>query len=550
MFFEGEAEKEDGNIEFKYKLNNSTPERIEELTSQLRYRMNEGNNECIYRIGIHDDGRVEGLTDEEYEETLRIMNIICKKNNYVISSIYKYSCSSFKNVYEILIREYDNSKYTEIKVAIAGNVNASKSSLLGVLTTGKLDDGRGLSRTSIFNYYHEIKTGMTSSVAHHILGYNIYGEIVNYKDGRMSSWTDIVKNSYKIISFSDLAGHEKYLKTTITGLSSTFPDICLILVESISDKITRMTKEHIFLCISLNIPFVIIITKMDLIEKRENIYKNTMDELLKILKIPGISKIPFKIKDESDVRLCAENIYKSNMTPIFSISNITGQGLNQLKQFFNLIGKKDKKYNKNDPVEFHIDSIFNVKGIGTVVGGNLINGSINVYDKLYLGPDTLGKYTIVNIKSIHVKRTPVESVSHSTYVCLNIKGIKQDLDKIRRGQVILGNKFFENEHSKETNVKEFIADMRILKSHSTTIKSGYEPTIYTYSVRQTAKLLEIINKSCDSSAHELNDKLLKIGDKATVKFSLKYRPEFLKKGSTIFFNEGRTKAVGIITDIL
>ena len=44
-------------------------------------------------------------------------------------------------------------------------------------------------------------------------------------------WREIVKKSSKIISFFDLAGHEKYLKTTILGLSSSIPDLCIITVS-------------------------------------------------------------------------------------------------------------------------------------------------------------------------------------------------------------------------------------------------------------------------------------------------------------------------------
>lgn len=538
-----EPEKADGNIEYKFKLSNSTPERIEELSTQLRFRMEEGNHECIYRLGIHDNGRIVGLTESEYEESIKLIKLICEKNKFVISNIYKDKIDNtqpLKHVYEILIREYTESKYIDIKVAIAGNVNASKSSLLGVLISGKLDDGRGLSRSCVFNFEHEIKTGMTSSIAHHILGFDVYGNIVNYdnKYGKMS-WTDIVKNSCKIISFSDLAGHEKYFKTTITGLSSTFPDICFILVESISDKITRMTKEHIFLCLTLNIPFVIIMTKIDLIENRKNIYESTLNELLKILKMPGIRKTPFKIKDESDVRLCADKIYTNEITPIFHISNITGKGINDLKMFLNLIGKREKNYNSNGPTELHIDSIFNVKGVGVVVGGNLITGTVKIGDKLNIGPDYSGVYTPVVIKSIYCKKTPIQEISHSTYICLGIKGINRE--NIRKGHVIVSNNLCKS-------AREFVADMRILKSHSTTIKNGYEPTIYTYSIRQTAKLIDIINKISDRNDSE-DSNLLKIGDKATVRFRFKYRPEYLKIGSIVFLSEGTTKAIGLIKEI-
>ena len=116
-----------------------------------------------------------------------------------------------------------------------------KSSLIGVLTTGKFDDGRGAARTSVFNFPHEIKSGRTSSISQQILGFDNKGKIVNYTDVGRMSWPDIVKESSKIISFFDLAGHEKYLKTTILGLSSSKPDICMIIVGA-NKGLLRMTK--------------------------------------------------------------------------------------------------------------------------------------------------------------------------------------------------------------------------------------------------------------------------------------------------------------------
>ena len=38
------------------------------------------------------------------------------------------------------------------RIAIIGNVDAGKSSLIGVLSKGEADDGRGLSRSKVFNY--------------------------------------------------------------------------------------------------------------------------------------------------------------------------------------------------------------------------------------------------------------------------------------------------------------------------------------------------------------------------------------------------------------
>ena len=45
--------------------------------------------------------------------------------------------------------------FTEIRCAVVGNVDAGKSTLLGVLTHGELDNGRGLARQRLFRHKHE-----------------------------------------------------------------------------------------------------------------------------------------------------------------------------------------------------------------------------------------------------------------------------------------------------------------------------------------------------------------------------------------------------------
>ena len=58
-----EPEKDDGAIEYKLKLIDKNEDRIKTLASQMRYRVNEGGSECIYVIGVTDDGKLEGHLD-------------------------------------------------------------------------------------------------------------------------------------------------------------------------------------------------------------------------------------------------------------------------------------------------------------------------------------------------------------------------------------------------------------------------------------------------------------------------------------------------------
>lgn len=64
------------------------------------------------------------------------------------------------------------SDFLEIRVAVVGNVDAGKSTLLGVLTHGELDNGRGTARQKLFRHKHEMESGRTSSVGNDILGFD------------------------------------------------------------------------------------------------------------------------------------------------------------------------------------------------------------------------------------------------------------------------------------------------------------------------------------------------------------------------------------------
>lgn len=57
--------------------------------------------------------------------------------------------------------------HLDLRVAVVGNVDAGKSTLVGVMTgpTSFLDDGRGLARSRVLRHKHEADTGRTSSIA-------------------------------------------------------------------------------------------------------------------------------------------------------------------------------------------------------------------------------------------------------------------------------------------------------------------------------------------------------------------------------------------------
>ena len=56
------------------------------------------------------------------------------------------------------------SSLNSVKITVVGNVDSGKSTLVGVLTKGEKDDGRGLARQKVFNFSHEQSSGRTTSV--------------------------------------------------------------------------------------------------------------------------------------------------------------------------------------------------------------------------------------------------------------------------------------------------------------------------------------------------------------------------------------------------
>jgi GTPase len=549
-------EDDDGHIEYKLKMLHSNAHRIEQLTTQMRYRVNEGNGECIYVMGVTDSGGLIGITEDEYTQSRELLDHVAEKNSYTVTLLTEqkvdsalhhnnFDDTSEKKVYEFLVRERNSTKYVDVKVAVAGNVDSGKSSLLGVLLTGHNDNGRGSARLNVFNYAHEVKSGRTSSVAQHILGFDDKGSIVNHDEslGRKKTWPDIVKNSSKVVTFFDLCGHERYLKTTILGLTSQFPDLALILVGA-NMGVTKMTKEHVFLCLTLRIPFAIVITKVDLCTgtgtcHRPQVLKDTVKGTKKLLKVPGLRRIPCDIRCDEDVIIAAKNIGTFSTAPIFYASNVTGEGIDHIRLFLNLYNRKAKEEKNENKVEYHVEQTFQVQGVGTVVGGQLINGTIRVGDKLILGPNN-NTYKTVQVKSIHCKRVSVDEVEHGSYVCLALRKMPRDV--IKRGNVIMS--------TIDTAVQcmEFEAEISVLKSHSTTIKVGYEPVVHTCSVRQTAQILSITKKVCAREGKE-DDGILRTGDRALVRFKWCYHPEYIKEGFRLLLAEGRVKVIGKVKNV-
>ena len=145
-----------------------------------------------------------------------------------------------------------------LRLAFVGNVDSGKSSLIGTLIKGDLDDGRGLSRQAVFRHKHEVESGRTSSVATAYLGFNDAGEqILSKRAGKLLPWAELAKVAHKRIQLIDLAGHEKYLKTTVFGLTGMQPDVVVVVVGA-NMGVKRMTQEHLAIAVAVRVASLVL----------------------------------------------------------------------------------------------------------------------------------------------------------------------------------------------------------------------------------------------------------------------------------------------------
>ena len=186
-------------------------ESTELLQKVILERIEEGLGEAVLELGHENNGDPMNLTLDlwniayaKLELAARNVDAVCQlllTNNVggeaeaastAATPSKDKSCTG-----KVLLRRAPKTieEAIETRIAVVGNgeyivadvrrpnantaaVDAGKSSLLGVLVKGDLDDGRGKARVNLFRHKHEIETGRTSSVGMEILGFDAAGKVV------------------------------------------------------------------------------------------------------------------------------------------------------------------------------------------------------------------------------------------------------------------------------------------------------------------------------------------------------------------------------------
>lgn len=379
------------------------------------------------------------------------------------------------NGLEIPQPEMSRSKVTQLRVSLLGATTSGKSSLLGTLTNSTFDNGRGKSRLNLLKHRHEIASGVTSSVAQELLGYRkkipvenaehstqALPAIINYASENVSSWNDIHSSASRLIFLSDSPGLPRYSKSTIRTVVSWKPHWTLICIaadcedgeKSLQSPVSCTFESikvpapspsagssadpllvHLELCLKLNLPIVMVITKMDIATKLH--LRQILSKLLSALKAAGKKPVlmstsdshnqnlneqsvdlqSISLADEAEVERVTKMIIEMGVAvvPIVFTSAVTGRGVGKLHGLLRYIpllaGTGETAittastlqlpgHTESSPKIFQVDEVFAMPPSkvyaasrivdeadqGTVLCGYVSSSSICIGDYLSLGP--------------------------------------------------------------------------------------------------------------------------------------------------------------------
>ncbi|KAI8262721.1 GTP-binding protein 2 [Colletotrichum sp. SAR11_239] len=346
------------------KLPDDTADLSQALTPQKPLPGLEESRGALYEIGVADDGTLVGLTKDEMDEsitTLRVMAATLGCRVEILRHVIVGECEWLETselvdnvasqpaqigrqarlwVVEALVTPDFSAKHSlaeipesghrevkqspranepvvlpsrgrsttdQLRITLTGPTTSGKSTLLGTLSTGTLDNGRGKSRISLFKHRHEVASGLTSSVAQELIGYKDHA-IFNFSQDHVESWIDIHDSAEngRLVFVSDSAGHPRYRRTILRGLFGWAPQwtvLCLAAddneasstkdgasstaneVLGIAGAGVDLAKAHLELCLKLKTPLVIIITKLDLATKAS--LQRTLGQVLTHVKEAG-----------------------------------------------------------------------------------------------------------------------------------------------------------------------------------------------------------------------------------------------------------------------
>jgi selenocysteine-specific elongation factor len=206
----------------------------------------------------------------------------------------------------------------------------------------------------------------------------------------------------------DVPGHERFLHNMLAGAAGM--ELLLLVVDAVEGA-RAQTLEHLAILRLLDVQRVVVAaSKIDRIpvSERDAALRHIEDELRGTI---------------------AED------AQLFGVSSTTGENVAQLREALHAALLDMPARNAAAPVYLPIDRVFTLPGLGTIVTGTLMQGSIAPGDRLRIEPGNIAAH----VRSIGVFDTTRPRADAGARVALNLSGV--DRHDVRRGQAVVGPEF-------------------------------------------------------------------------------------------------------------
>jgi selenocysteine-specific elongation factor len=201
----------------------------------------------------------------------------------------------------------------------------------------------------------------------------------------------------------DVPGHERFVKNMLAGAGGI--DLALLVIAADEGPMPQ-TYEHLDVLTVLGVRCgVVALTRSDLAD-------------------PELAEL---VRDDTRAALRKTPLADA---PIVSVSAASGEGLDALRDALALAARAVPARDSSAPFRLPVDRAFRLPGIGTVVTGTLVAGTMKTGDSVVVLPQ--GRTS--RARSLQTHGATIEQAQAGSRVAVNLPGI--DVTTLERGAVV------------------------------------------------------------------------------------------------------------------
>jgi selenocysteine-specific elongation factor len=210
----------------------------------------------------------------------------------------------------------------------------------------------------------------------------------------------------EILGFIDVPGHERLVHTMLAGTGGI--DYALLVIAA-NDGVMPQTREHLAIIDLLGISNgIVALSKADLASEER------------------LVEISQQIHDV----LAGTTLGDAEILPV---STVSGEGIDALRARLVAASRVATRHAADGRFRLAVDRCFTLTGVGVVVTGTVLSGSVTTDDHVVISPSELK----ARVRSMHVQNRPAQRARAGDRCALNLTGDGITKNAIQRGDVVL-----------------------------------------------------------------------------------------------------------------